>query len=75
MQLQVDFTSPNDISKDAGNLDQIFVTVKNNVFFIDKDDLLLIPLELVTSEDLPGQLTLAQELERVELEEQLDSTM
>lgn len=51
------------------------MTVKSNVFFIDKDDLLLIPLELVTSEDLPGQLTLAQELERVELEEQLDNTM
>lgn len=45
MQIQIYFASPNDITKDAGSPDEIFVTVKSNPFFIDKEDLLLIPLE------------------------------
>lgn len=75
MKIQIYFASPNDITKDAGSPDEIFVTVKSNPFLIDKEDLLLIPLEWQVKEDLPSQLTLAQEQERVDLEEQLDSTM
>lgn len=75
MKIQIYFASPNDITKDAGSPDEIFVTVKSNVFFIDYKDHLLIPLEYQVSEDLPSQLTVVQEQERVVLEETLDESM
>ena len=75
MQLQVNFENPNDITKNAATPDTIFVTVKKSALFIDKNDVLLISLEHVATQDLPGQLTELQELERVDLEQQLDTTM
>ena len=75
MQLQVNFENPNDITKNAGSPDTISVTVKKNALFIDKNDVLLIPLEHVATRDLPGQLTELQDLERVDLEQQLNATM
>lgn len=75
MKIQIYFASPNDITNDAGSPDEIFVTVKSNDFFIDYKDHLLIPLDYQVSEDLPSQLTVEQEQERVVLEETLDKSM
>jgi len=68
MDIQIKFASPNAITKDAGRPDQILVTVTNNVIFIDESDWLLIPLETTQFADLPGQLTVAQEEQRIEAE-------
>jgi len=36
IELQIDFASPNDITKDSSIPDSIFLTCKNNMFFIDE---------------------------------------
>ena len=45
IELQIDFASPNDITKDASSPDSIFLKCKNNMFFIDEKDKLIVPLD------------------------------